>query len=109
MTRIAMITVYGRGIAPYTITVTQNALITGFTEINNSMIMFPNPVTTELTIQNIRLKATIEIFDVKGKLVFNKISELSNEIIDVKNLLEGVYAIRVTDKKTTMTRKLIKQ
>ena len=85
-------------------------LATGINEINeNSLSMFPNPVTNELTINNISKNSTISIYDLNGRLIINKISKSEIEKIDVSNLTNGIYLIKVSDKKAIITSKFVKQ
>ena len=74
-----------------------------------SPVFFPNPVSNELFISNIREKMTISIFDLTGKLLLSKISGFANEKIDVSHLKKGVYIIKVNDDSTIMAGKMIKQ
>ncbi len=90
--------------------VTVDLSITSVNEINeNSLSMFPNPVTNELTINNISKNATISIYDLNGKLLINKTANSTIEKIDVSNLAGGVYSVKVSDNHSTKTSKLIKQ
>jgi hypothetical protein len=73
------------------------------------LVFFPNPVSNELYISNIREEATISIYDLTGKLVFSRKSVSDNEKIDVRFLNNGIYLIRVNGKNTLRTYKMIKQ
>ncbi len=91
------------------VTVTVN-LATGILEINeNSLSMFPNPVTNELTINSISKNATISIYDLTGKLLISIVAKSATEIIDVSGLADGAYTVKITDNRVTKTGKLIKQ
>lgn len=91
------------------VTVTVN-LATGILEINESSLsMFPNPVTNELTINNISKNTTISIYDLTGKLLISRIAKSATEIIDVSGLANGAYSVIITDNGVTKTGKLIKQ
>jgi hypothetical protein len=109
-TRTATITVSVTGVTAQSITITQDAGTTGIKEMsNNSVTLFPNPVTNELTIDNLNINSTISIFDLIGNLLFNKTVKSTIEKIDVSNLPNGVYSIKLIDKKIIKTSKLIKQ
>jgi hypothetical protein len=73
------------------------------------LVFFPNPVSNELNISNIREEATISIYNLTGKLVFSRKSVSDNEKIDVRFLNNGIYLIRVNGKNTLRTYKMIKQ
>ena len=83
--------------------------INAITINENSLLMFPNPVTNELTINNINQSCTISIYDLNGKLIINKISKSTTEKIDVSSLANGIYSIKINDKKGIKTDILIKQ
>lgn len=105
--RSAIVTVSGNGVSPQTITVTQDAGVTGIKEKGEKNLkIFPNPVKSILTLNNTNHDAIVSIYDVCGNLLIN---ETAKEKIDVSNLTKGVYFIKVTDQKTTKTNKFVKQ
>ena len=70
------------------------------------MIIFPNPTSTELTInlQNFKLTTSnsIDIIDMQGKLV-KHIQNITNEIsVDVSELTKAHYLINFMDKNKIM-------
>lgn len=86
------------------------SLATDIPEIKeNTLSMFPNPVTNQLTINSINRNAKVSIYDLAGKLLICKTAKSTTEIIDVSSLSSGTYTVTVTDKEVTKTGKLIKQ
>jgi len=92
-----------------------------YTQINgieeNLMIdfeIFPNPAANQLKIINYGLQGKegiIDILDVFGKVVwklFEGILQSDNMEFDIKYLPTGVYFIRATSSKRTITKKFIK-
>ncbi|MCL1850430.1 MAG: T9SS type A sorting domain-containing protein [Bacteroidetes bacterium] len=74
--------------------------------------IYPNPTTGELRITNYELRIEkIEIFDVYGReLEFNHlITSSSHHLINVSHLVAGIYFVKITTEKQTITKKLIKQ
>ena len=69
--------------------------------------MFPNPVTdgyvTITTRKN--LTKTVSIFDVLGKEVLK--TTITGNTLDVTRLTAGVYLMKVTEDKSSITRKLV--
>ncbi len=109
-TRTAIVTVEGAGVTTLTITITQDVGTTGIDDITKeSVSMFPNPVTNELTINELIPNSIISIFGLNGKLLINRFAKSRSEKIDVSSLAKGIYLIKVTDKKAIKTSKLIKQ
>jgi hypothetical protein len=60
-------------------------------------VIYPVPVSEELTISNVHNGTLIEIFDITGKKVISTKTEATNNYkIPVKNLLPGLYMLRIT-------------
>jgi hypothetical protein len=77
----------------------------------NSLIskinIYPNPTKNILNIKtNLHILATIEIYDIKGKLIIKQ--ELLNNSINLENLESGIYIIKIKDSDKTYTSKVIK-
>jgi Secretion system C-terminal sorting domain len=78
--------------------------------IIEKLIIYPNPVHSELRIMNEGLKIeTVKIYNVMGERVFNfSVKQLDNVTIDVSSLPSGVYFIRVqTDNNKLFNQKII--
>ena len=73
--------------------------------------VFPNPVSTDLYIEIANNTNTIalDLFDVSGKIVLQK--AVSNESIslNMKNLPQGVYFLKISSSKKTGTYKIVKE
>lgn len=72
--------------------------------------VYPNPAQNFITVDLAGLKeATIEIFDLSGKIMFSeKISENKNKI-NISSLNSGMYFIRTSDETKYSVQKFIKQ
>ncbi len=78
---------------------------------NESMGIYPNPVNDKLFL-NFRSNAKYdgEIFDLNGKLVRTISNEtLSSNFLDVSDLSQGVYTIKLTENDKPVVFKFIKQ
>ena len=81
----------------------------------NKTIFYPNPVFNHLNISlgNSKLnlnESTVSIFNTNGQLLLQSTLIESGEIsMDVSSLSKGVYIVRIHDKTTFLTEKLIKQ
>lgn len=83
-------------ISPQTISVDENILS------NENISLFPNPVSTELTIQYNQMGAdhlTYQIIDMTGRMILNSTNELINATtkIDVSSLSNGIYILTITN------------
>jgi len=77
------------------------------TKINNISI-YPNPTTGQLTIDNGELKMnSIEIFDVYGRIIVNCQLSIVNSI-DISDLSNGVYFLKISTEKGMVTKKIVK-
>jgi hypothetical protein len=71
--------------------------------------IYPNPATSQITIQNNdhKMLGTISIYDVSGKMIYKNFIGSSQSIIDVKNFSPGVYYLR--SDQMGKARKFVKQ
>lgn len=69
--------------------------------------VYPNPVVDGTLYISTQANAerTIQIYDILGKQVVNKVT--SNEAINVSNLNAGVYIVKITEEGKTASRKLV--
>jgi hypothetical protein len=84
----------------------ENELIVG-----NKVTVFPNPVNSKLTVKmdDIKGVADIRIFDIYGKLVLQRSSTLSSTQLDVSKLPAGVYMMKIKDRKSEFSAKIVKE
>ncbi|MEP7092517.1 MAG: T9SS type A sorting domain-containing protein, partial [Flavobacterium sp.] len=81
------------------------------TEIKNNVEMYPNPVENELTVSALNeLISEVIISDSAGKIVKKQsfLSQNAVEKINVSNLTQGLYFVKVISDKNTYVSKLIK-
>ncbi len=65
----------------------------------NEIIIYPNPVIAELTIDNGKLiMGEVMFFDVNGKMVFQSEISKRQTTIDVSKFTNGIYFVRLLDK-----------
>ena len=75
--------------------------------------IFPNPADNEITIQStsnvLKNGASIQLFDMLGRIVKeNKFdSSLEQEKVDVSNLNEGVYLLKIASENFSTTKKIV--
>jgi len=72
-------------------------------------IIFPNPATTELTINNGQLTINnVEIIDIAGKTLTANHYKLTTTI-DVSSLASGIYILKIATEKGIFTQKFVKR
>jgi hypothetical protein len=107
-TRIATVTVSGTGVTAQTITVTQAGWTTDISNVTEKeSLLYPNPTTNILYFSDKADKINILIFDVTGKLVLSK--QITDNQINVGNLQNGIYTIKIENAKGMVVRKFVKQ
>jgi hypothetical protein len=110
--------------------VTETANCVGISELANSIVIYPNPTTGELIVVSSEYRVqSIEMFDVMGKSVagannyslqpstpplgisplWGDQGGLSTLRLDISNLPDGMYFVRITTETGVVTRKVIKQ
>ncbi|MGJ8550215.1 T9SS type A sorting domain-containing protein [Winogradskyella wichelsiae] len=71
----------------------------------------PNPAnsTLNITLPNTDGDLKLEVFDVLGKRVYKGVITKLEWSVNVSNWKKGVYLVRLSDDKTTQTKRFIKQ
>jgi len=74
--------------------------------------IYPNPANEILNIELSNIiegSATIEIYDLNGKLCYYKVINTSQKLqsIDIRSILKGIYNIRITTTNKTENQKLV--
>lgn len=108
--RKATVTITFPGTKTQTITLTiiQQAATTGISDLlKKRILVYPNPANTTLFLNTEVQNAVISIYDSKGKMVFNKHVNASE--INISNLRNGIYTIKVVNNKGIKIQKFVKQ
>ncbi|MFT3794054.1 DUF5074 domain-containing protein [Flavobacterium sp.] len=71
---------------------------------STSIALYPNPATDRFFLHT-NQNPTVAVYDYSGRRVFQK--TYTETGIDVSNLPSGIYMIRISDKETTHTQKLL--
>ena len=85
----------------------------GISDVNTvSCTIYPNPTTssTTISVSGVNGKVKIEVVDMNGRVVSSESLECSSDCaktMDVDNLAQGAYFVRITADNTNMVRKLI--
>ena len=85
----------------------------GISDVNTvSCTIYPNPTTrsTTISVSGVNGKVKIEVVDMNGRVVSSESLECSSDCVktmDVDNLAQGAYFVRITADNTNMVRKLI--
>ena len=76
---------------------------------NNSLILFPNPASSSvtLTVDGFNGEAMVEVVDMNGRTVAKQSTLNRQLVLDVSSMAQGAYFVRVTGDSRTAVRKLI--
>lgn len=89
-------------------TTDQATSITNLEELS-TINLYPNPASTQITLDNLKTGSAINIYDALGKLVYHNINHINERFtLDVSHFNEGVYFIQISNNiHSTETKKLI--
>ena len=82
----------------------------GISEQNdNKTLIYPNPVNDKLIVEAQEALGTVEIYNLMGALVYSQ-KDCANKVeIQTADLPTGIYFIRLTNDKTSETRRFVKE
>lgn len=70
-------------------------------------VVFPNPASTQIGIRGLIFEAAISITDARGVLFLHRDRVTNESFIDVSSIPEGVYFIKIEEKKSTTVSRLL--
>ena len=81
------------------------------TELNNTIVIYPNPIIDYLAISstNNRNITSIKLSDMAGRVMYKKIASFTETSINFSNLQTGMYLLELKSDTETIVRKIIKQ
>ena len=81
----------------------------GIDEANGlaSLLVAPNPASSQVTLSGIRERATVAIMDLNGREVYRQENVLGDVTVNTASYAKGVYFVRVVSERASVTRKLI--
>lgn len=84
---------------------------TGIAEMsaNEDVQFYPNPANSALIVKGLERETTVEIFDVLGRMLTNKIVQTGAEKINVQDLSPGTYILRYTSKNSSGSKTFVKE
>ncbi|MEM9821395.1 MAG: T9SS type A sorting domain-containing protein, partial [Bacteroidota bacterium] len=88
-------------------TVSEIVFVAFDNEERNKMVIYPNPVSKQLHVLADHIEA-LEVFDLSGKKVFNLPGPVTEEGIDLSELVAGIYILVLKSADETIRQKLIK-
>ncbi len=103
---------YDGEVEDYTVNVVESPLsVDDF--VFNGLAIYPNPNNGSFNLKlnnSLTNKIIINVFDIRGRRVFNKLynnSENFNEVINIGAVQSGIYMLRISDGVNKQTRKIV--
>ncbi|MBM3185723.1 MAG: T9SS type A sorting domain-containing protein [Bacteroidetes bacterium] len=95
----------------YGCTVSNNQTLgsSGLNELLMQIKLYPNPVKDHLFIESNMQIVNVNILDINGRRITEKINGSSFESIDISNLKKGIYLVEITDGVNSITKRFIKE
>ena len=76
---------------------------------HHALVLYPNPVSDKLTVEADEDLGTVEIYNLMGALVYSQ-KNCDNKVeINTSDWPSGIYFIRLTNNKTSETRRCVKE
>ena len=75
----------------------------------NALVIYPNPVNDKLTVEAEDAIGTVEIYNLMGALVYNQKGCTNKVEINTTEMQSGIYFIRMTNDKSSETRRFVKE
>lgn len=73
----------------------------------HSVNMYPNPCSSILYLENLPEKTQLELFDMTGKMIKHIIPGAPSTELEVSDLNNGIYILKITGMKESLTRRLL--
>jgi hypothetical protein len=87
-----------------------NAALAGIEEESLNFLIYPNPVSNELTIQGTENVNSFQVIDAKGSVVYSKVINAENQLkIDVSSFAPGTYQIVFMTNTQTSVKTFVKK
>ena len=78
-------------------------------QTGNNLVLYPNPVNDKLTVEAHEALGNVEIYNLMGALVYSQKNCANKVEINTSDLQSGIYFIRLTNDKTSETRRFVKE
>lgn len=88
---------------------TYGSLGTNDFKVDQSILIFPNPVVNNLSVSADDTIKSIGIFDIQGRLLQTQMGNERNAIVDMSSNIAGVYFVKITTNKGSKTLKFSKK
>jgi hypothetical protein len=78
-------------------------------ESGAKLLLYPNPVLTRLNLKSVDRISNVQLFDMQGRLIRSTEMNCETGFVDLDDLANGFYMIKVITSKDNFIRKIIKE
>lgn len=96
-------------LSDYNQTVSQGRNTINVAPLNEHLRIYPNPVFSQLTIESSNLILSVTIYDMSGRRLLGKITYLNNISLNISNLRQGIYLLRVVTENGVERKSFVKR
>ncbi len=89
--------------------INQQVLANESFELNNKIAIYPNPANDFINIQSNYLVQKIEIQDLNGRMISNENQNSESIVININELSNGIYLLKIQTEKGVLINKFIKE
>lgn len=76
----------------------------------NSVLVYPNPFTTNITVYSASEINTVVVYDMLGKVVLTLLNTNSKEVlVDMSTVSKGFYVMKISTNSGELTKKIVKE
>ncbi len=100
----------------YNAPITTNNAQTTFQALSNSIftaddsiVVYPNPATTQLNIKAANIIQSAQLYDIQGRLLETSLENADHITLDLSNRQSGIYFVKITSDKGSKVEKVVKE
>lgn len=81
----------------------------GLTDFENLVSIYPNPASQVLTITNLPNTTNVTLYNLLGEIVESTVTQNTKHTLNVTDLSEGTYILRINHNRETIVKKIVIQ
>lgn len=78
-------------------------------ELDNSVLLYPNPAASLVTVKAASSIRSIQLYDVQGRVLVTRLVDENEATLDISGYSTGIYYVKITTDKGSKAEKLIKK
>ncbi len=78
-------------------------------DVDNSVVVYPNPAVNEVTIKADHKIKSIQLYDAQGRIITTRLMEVLESKLDISSHSKGIYFMKIITEKGAQVQKLLKE